>query len=174
VALADLDQPAPDVLAVQLGRSHLGMVLGQPPSQAPHRVLVGLDGVVGVPVGPQRQFPRHGDHGDVRMAPAHRDRDIERDASSSRRHHRHVFAVQQVRELGGVGNRLVPVAIVYARPSAALTCVFPGRSRAFRRSYRDTGRALELVDAGDLADREARRAAAQILSDLWTGVSSPE
>jgi hypothetical protein len=41
VALADLDQPAPDVLAVQLGRPDLGMVLGQP-GQAAHGVLVGL------------------------------------------------------------------------------------------------------------------------------------
>jgi hypothetical protein len=39
VALADLDQPAPDVLAVQLGRPDLWMVLGQPVGQAPHRVL---------------------------------------------------------------------------------------------------------------------------------------
>jgi hypothetical protein len=30
VALADLDQPAPDVLAVQLGRPNVRMVLGQP------------------------------------------------------------------------------------------------------------------------------------------------
>jgi hypothetical protein len=42
VALADLDQPAPDVLAVQLGRPDLGMVLGQPVGQAAHRVLVAL------------------------------------------------------------------------------------------------------------------------------------
>jgi hypothetical protein len=52
VVLADLDQPASDVLALQLGRSDLGMVLGQPVGQAPHRVLVGLDGVVGVAVSP--------------------------------------------------------------------------------------------------------------------------
>ena len=46
VALADLDQPAPDVLAVQLGRPDLGMVLGQPAGQASHCVLVGLDGLL--------------------------------------------------------------------------------------------------------------------------------
>jgi hypothetical protein len=67
VALADLDQPAPHVLAVQLGRPDLGMVLGQPVGQAAHRVLVGLDGVVGLPVSPQRQLPRDGEHGEVRM-----------------------------------------------------------------------------------------------------------
>jgi hypothetical protein len=50
-ALADLDQPAPDVLAVQLGWPDLGVVLGQPVGQAAHRVLIGLDGVVGVAVG---------------------------------------------------------------------------------------------------------------------------
>jgi hypothetical protein len=67
VALADLDQPAPDVLAVQLGRPDLGMVLGQPVGQAADRVLVGLDGVGGVAVGPQRQLPRDGEDGEVGM-----------------------------------------------------------------------------------------------------------
>jgi hypothetical protein len=42
VAPADLDQPAPDVLALQLGRPDLGMVLSQPAGEAPHRVLICL------------------------------------------------------------------------------------------------------------------------------------
>jgi hypothetical protein len=46
------------------------MVLGQPARQAPHRVLIGLDGVVSVAIGPQRQLPRHGEHGEVRMTHA--------------------------------------------------------------------------------------------------------
>jgi hypothetical protein len=58
-ALADINQPPPDVLAVQLGRPDLGMVLSQPAGQAPD----------GVAVGPQRQLPRHGKDGEVRVAP---------------------------------------------------------------------------------------------------------
>jgi hypothetical protein len=110
--LADLDQPASDVLALQLGRSDLGMVLGQPVGQAAHRVLVGLDGVVGVPVSPQRQLPGDGEHGEVRMTHADYTGDMERCASSPRRRHGHLCAGQQVRQLGSVGHRLVPVAVV--------------------------------------------------------------
>jgi hypothetical protein len=45
VALADLDQPAPDVLTLQLGWPDFGMMLAQPAGQAPHRVLVRLHGM---------------------------------------------------------------------------------------------------------------------------------
>ena len=82
MVLPNLDQPAPDVLAVQLGRPDLGMVLSQPPGQAPHRVLIGPDGVLGVAVGPQRQLPGDGEHGEVRMTHADYYRDMERYASS--------------------------------------------------------------------------------------------
>ncbi len=37
VALPDLDQPAADVLAIQLGRPYLRAVLNEPVGQAPHR-----------------------------------------------------------------------------------------------------------------------------------------
>jgi hypothetical protein len=43
--------------------------------------------------------------------------------STARGHHRCICPAQQVRQLGGVGDRLVPVAVVYARLGAALTCV---------------------------------------------------
>ena len=72
----------PDVLALQLARPDLGMALGQPVGQAAHRVLVGLDGVVGVAVGLQRQLPRDGERGEVGMAHASCYRDMERCASS--------------------------------------------------------------------------------------------
>ena len=57
----------------------------------------------------------------------------ERYASTARTHHRRIRAGQQVCELPSVGDGLVPVAVVDARSSAALTCVLPGRSRASRR-----------------------------------------
>jgi hypothetical protein len=47
--------------------------------------------------------------------------DRERCASSSWRRHRNVCAAQQACQLGRVGHRLVPVAVVYARLNAALT-----------------------------------------------------
>ena len=52
---------------------------------------------------------------------------MERYASSPRRHHSSICAVQQVRELPGIGHRLIPVAVVYSRLGAVLTCTFPGR-----------------------------------------------
>ena len=121
VALADLDQPTPDVLAVKLGRADLGMVLGRPVGQAPDRLLVGLDGVVGVPLSPQRQLPGDGEHGEVGMLHAGYIGDMERCASSVRRRHRTIRPAQQVRQLGRVGHRLIAVAVVYARSSAALS-----------------------------------------------------
>jgi hypothetical protein len=60
VAVPHLHQPAPDVLALQLGRPDLGAVLGEPAGEAAHRVPVRRDGVVGVAIGPQRQLPRDG------------------------------------------------------------------------------------------------------------------
>src|SRR4029450_12846199 len=78
VALADLDQPASDVLAVQVGGAGLRMVLSQPAGEAPHRVLVRLDGVVGVAVGPQRKLSGGGEHGEVRMTHADCYQDMER------------------------------------------------------------------------------------------------
>ena len=121
MALADLDQPTPDVLAVKLGRADLGMVLGRPVGQAPDRLLVGLDGVVGVPLSPQRQLPGDGEHGEVGMLHAGYIGDMERCASSVRRRHRTIRPAQQVGQLGRVGHRLIAVAVVYARSSAALS-----------------------------------------------------
>jgi hypothetical protein len=43
-----------------------------------------------------------------------------------------ITPVQQIRELLRVGDRLISMAVVYTRPNAALTCIFAGRSRAFR------------------------------------------
>jgi hypothetical protein len=55
------------VLALQLGRPDLGVVLGEPAGEAAHRVLVRRDGVGGVAVCPQRQLPRDGEHVEVWM-----------------------------------------------------------------------------------------------------------
>jgi hypothetical protein len=41
---------------------------------------------------------------------------------TARRHYRSICAAQQVRELGRVGHRIISEAVVYARPSAVLTC----------------------------------------------------
>ena len=49
-------------------------------------------------------------------------------------------AREQVRELGRVGDRLIPVAVVYARLNAVLTCDFAAPSKASGRSYRNIPR----------------------------------
>jgi hypothetical protein len=98
--------------ALQLDRPDLRVALSQPVGQAPHRLLVRLDGVVGVAVGPQRQLPGDGEHGEVRMRHVDHYRNLEGYASSPRRHDSSICAAQQVRELAGVGDRLVPVAVV--------------------------------------------------------------
>jgi hypothetical protein len=95
VALADLDQLPPTVLALQLGRPNLGMVLSQPAGEAPYR-----------------QLPGDGEYGEVGMTHADYIGDMERSASSPRSHDRCVRAAQEVRELASVGHRLVPVAVV--------------------------------------------------------------
>ena len=51
-----------------------------------------------------------------------------------------ICPAQEVRQLPGVGDRVIAVAVVYARLSAALTCVFAGGSQACRRSYRNITR----------------------------------
>jgi hypothetical protein len=52
-------------------------------------------------------------------------------ASRPRRHHGYIYAAQQVRELPGVGDRLVSEAVVQPRGSAVLSRENAGRSRAF-------------------------------------------
>jgi hypothetical protein len=51
-----------------------------------------------------------------------------------------IRAAQQVRQLPGVCNRVIAVAVVYPRLGAVLTCVFAGRPGACRRSYRNITR----------------------------------
>ena len=48
-----------------------------------------------------------------------------------------IIPCQQIRELPGVGHRVIAVAVVYARLSAVLPCVFAGRTRPFGNIYPD-------------------------------------
>jgi hypothetical protein len=115
------------------------MVLSEPAGQAPDGVLVCLDGAVGVAIGAQR--PRHGEHGEVRMTYAKCYRHMERYASTARAHDRGIRAAQQVRELSGVGDRLVPVAVVWTPFSAALNMENAAQRRASSDMYPDIDRA---------------------------------
>jgi hypothetical protein len=111
----------------------------QPASrQAPHHVLICPDGVLGVAVGPQRQLPGDGDCGEVGMTHADYMGDMQRYASSPRRHHRCVRAAQEICELAGVGNRVITEAVVYARSSAVLSWGNAGQRRAFGEIIRTT------------------------------------
>src|SRR5918994_5346035 len=73
----------------------------------------------------------------------------------------HPAPLSRSRQLGRVGHRLVPVAVVYARSGAVLTCVFAGGLRASGRSYRNIERCSSgrikrpYHDASPLASREA-------------------
>jgi hypothetical protein len=51
-----------------------------------------------------------------------------------------ITPAQQIRELLRVGDRLISVAVVYARLNAVLTCDFAAPSKASRPSYRNITR----------------------------------
>ena len=75
----------------------------------------------------------------------------QRCALAARLAHRQICAGQQVRELVGVSHRLISEAVVYARLSAALTCVFPTQHSAWWRldnCFRDQA----VTNAHQLAD----------------------
>src|SRR5215213_908956 len=65
---------------------------------------------------------------------------MERSASSARARDRGIRPAQQVRQLGGVGDRLVPVAVVYARFSGVLTRENAGEQRPSGDIYPDMNR----------------------------------
>jgi hypothetical protein len=103
---------SPDVSALQLDRPDLRIPLGEPVGQAAHRLLARPDGVVGVAVGPQRQLP-----GDVSTAKSGCLMPTVIGTWSAMlqspwSHDGSICPAQQVGELGRVGHRLVPVAVV--------------------------------------------------------------
>jgi hypothetical protein len=68
-----------------------------------------------------------------------------RDPSAVGPCHRQVGGAQQVRQPGGVGHRLIAVAVVYARPNAALNRENAGQRRASRDIYPDVDQARSRV-----------------------------
>ena len=99
---------------------------------------------------------------------------MKRYASATRADDSGIRAAQQVYELAGVGHRLVPVAVVYARPGAALTCVSQVDPERFAEVIGTLPEPQNSSTSATWPMGKTCRVAAQMVSSVWIGVSSLE